>query len=76
MHINWQEEFQVAITISDAQGNVLYMNQKAANTFANYGGKELIGKSMLNCHKPQSVEKILKLISQEIQTFILSKKME
>lgn len=65
MNINWQEEFQVAITISDTQGNVLYMNQKAAKTFESYGGKELIGKSLLNCHKPESVEKILKLLSQE-----------
>jgi len=55
---NWSDEFSVAITVSDTDGNILYMNDKSGKTFSKYGGKELIGTNLSNCHKPESWEMI------------------
>lgn len=63
-HGNWADEFDVAITISDLQGTILYMNDKSASTFEKYGGRELTGTSLKNCHKPESWEKIVNLIDK------------
>ena len=44
------KEAGLAITVCDAEGNILDMNDKSANTFLASGGYELIGKSLMNCH--------------------------
>ena len=40
----WQEEIPAAITITDENGIIIEMNQKAAAVFESSGGKHLIGK--------------------------------
>ena len=47
---NWTTDFPGSITICDLRGIVLEMNEKAAAMFAGYGGKELIGKNLFDCH--------------------------
>ena len=46
----WIKEFPAAITVCDATGVLLEMNDRAAKTYANDGGYELLGKNMLDCH--------------------------
>ena len=53
MH-DWIEEFPAAITVCDQDGVLLTMNDKAANTFAADGGRDLIGSNMLACHPEPS----------------------
>ena len=60
--INWADELEVAITVSDSSGKILYMNGKSASTFANQGGKLLEGTSLSDCHKPESWLKILEIL--------------
>ncbi len=50
MNLDWTLEFPGAITISDAAGIILYMNDKAVATFQKYGGASLIGKSLIDVH--------------------------
>ena len=38
--IDWIREFPGAVTLCDLHGIVLEMNEKAAETFQKYGGKE------------------------------------
>ncbi|MDR0498674.1 MAG: PAS domain-containing protein [Holophagales bacterium] len=52
---NWIEEFNAAITVTDRDFVVIYMNNKAAATFEKWGGSELIGKNLSNCHKERSM---------------------
>ncbi len=52
----------VAITICDLGGQIVYMNEKAQQTFFKFGGKNLVGKSLYECHKPESVEKIKEML--------------
>jgi len=61
MH-EWIKEFPAAITVCDTQGIILEMNDKAAATFAAEGGKDLIGKNLRDCHKPESWQKILTML--------------
>ena len=46
----WAKELRAAITVCDREGVALEMNDRAASTFEKDGGRELIGKSLLDCH--------------------------
>jgi hypothetical protein len=46
----WLKEFPGAVTVCDAGGIVLEMNDKAVKTFEGDGGLALIGKNLLDCH--------------------------
>lgn len=39
------------IVICDTEHTVIYMNPSAVERYATAGGKSLVGKSLLNCHK-------------------------
>ncbi|NPV83899.1 MAG: PAS domain-containing protein [Candidatus Aminicenantes bacterium] len=58
---DWMEEFPGAITVTDAEGKIIYMNNKAAQTFEAEGGLALIGRNIMDCHRPESQEKIRKI---------------
>ena len=63
MHdINWSDELNVAITVSDTEGRIIYMNNKSARTFEKYGGASLVGSNLQNCHKAESWKKIAEMI--------------
>ena len=44
------------------EGKILEMNNKACATFAKYGGADLIGKSLYDCHSENSQQKIHQLL--------------
>jgi len=72
--INWAGELCVAITVSDTSGKIVYMNDKSALTFDKYGGKELVGKNLMDCHLPVSWEKILDIMnSQKVNCYTIEK---
>ena len=53
----WFDEFPGAITITDADGVIIQMNDMAVeDVFKTSGGRELIGKNVLDCH-PESARK-------------------
>jgi hypothetical protein len=54
----WTEEFPAAITICDADGVIVDLNQRSARTFEKEGGRALIGTSLYGCHPPQAQEQI------------------
>ena len=59
----WIKEFPAAITVCDAEGLLLEMNDKAAKTFAADGGRKLIGSNMLDCHPEPARTKTERLLS-------------
>lgn len=65
--MNWSKEINFAVTVTDIQGNIVEMNDKAAVTFEKYGGKNLIGQSLFDCHNANSGTKIRE-ISQHKST--------
>src|SRR5512139_2923522 len=59
----WIQEFPDAITVCDAEGILLEMNDKAAKTFEADGGRKLIGSNMLDCHPEPSRTKTERLLA-------------
>lgn len=60
---DWTREFPGAVTVCDRDGVILEMNDKSALTFAADGGKELIGKNIMDCHPAKSHAKIRELLA-------------
>jgi len=74
MH-TWIKEFQGAVTVCDPTGIVLEMNDKAALTFANDGGYELVGKNLLECHPEPARSHLLGLMAhQQVNVYTIEKK--
>jgi len=61
----WTREFPGAITVCDADGTILYMNEKSARTFASDGGAALVGANVLDCHPEPSRGKLAALIRDQ-----------
>ncbi len=55
----------VAVTICTADGEIIYMNDKAAQMFKNEGGYNLIGKNLFDCHNEKSKMIIKELIEKK-----------
>jgi transcriptional regulator with PAS, ATPase and Fis domain len=61
---SWIKEFPAAITVCDVDGIVLEMNDKAAKTFEKDGGRELIGRNMLDCHPDPARGKLERMLDE------------
>lgn len=66
MQTTWLNGIPVAITVSDLAGNIIEMNDASSKVFEKYGGKSLIGQALADCHKPDSVTTINRLISEKV----------
>ena len=57
----WAKEMNCAVTVCDKEGVIIYMNDKAKETFASHG--KLIGKRMIPCHNERSLGIISDLLA-------------
>jgi len=74
MNTDWTKELNLAITIMDSNGIIIYMNDKAAKTFEKDGGKDLIGQNLQKCHNSRSNEIITKLLNnKETNSYTIEK---
>ena len=47
----WIEDFPGAVTVSAADGTILYLNDRASEVFAKRGGRSaLLGSNLADCH--------------------------
>ena len=70
----WIKEFPAAITVCDANGIILEMNDKAARTFDKDGGYALLGKNLLDCHSELSRGKVQAMLaSHEENVYTIEK---
>jgi transcriptional regulator with PAS, ATPase and Fis domain len=70
----WIKEFPAAVTVSDPEGILLEMNDKAAKSMAKDGGYELIGKNMLDCHPDPARGKLERLMeSRKVNVYTIEK---
>ncbi len=61
--IPWADHLPAAVTVCDRDGIIIYMNEASSNVFASSGGSDLIGKSLFDCHSPQSIKLIKDLMT-------------
>jgi transcriptional regulator with PAS, ATPase and Fis domain len=58
MKKEWMHSLDMAITICDTKGLIVYMNRKSIESFEKEGGKKLMGSNLLDCH-PENSRNIL-----------------
>jgi sensor histidine kinase regulating citrate/malate metabolism len=56
--MDWEKNYSAAIAICNKEGIITYLNDAAAAMYVNNGGYDLIGKSLFECHKPSSNDKM------------------
>ena len=56
------EADRAAVVICDLEHTIIYMNPAAIERYAKWGGKNLMGKSLLDCHNEKSREMIRKVV--------------
>ena len=57
----WAKEMNCAVTVCDAEGIIIYQNDKAVETSKKHGN--LIGKNLYECHSEKSIEIIRHLLA-------------
>jgi transcriptional regulator with PAS, ATPase and Fis domain len=62
MDSNWINGLDVAITVCDANGIILEMNEKSRKVFEKDGGVELLGKNLYECHPQPAKSKLRELL--------------
>jgi transcriptional regulator with PAS, ATPase and Fis domain len=74
MNLSYFDEIGNAVTVCDTEGIILYMNQKAIETFAKYGGGKLVGTNLLDCHPEPSKTKVKDMLeNQQANTYMIEK---
>ena len=60
----WVKELPGAVTVCDAQGMIIEMNDRAEKGFAEDGGRALIGKNVLDCHPEPARSELASLMEK------------
>ena len=61
---------RASVVICDLDHTIIYMNPAAIERYAKRGGKDLIGKSLMDCHNEESkeiIEKVVAWFAQSIE---------
>ncbi len=53
---------RAAVVICDLNHTIVYMNPAADSNYAKYGGKDLVGQCIFDCHNERSVAMIRKAV--------------
>ena len=61
MSVDWVKEYPGAVTVCDAQGIILYMNDRAVKVLSGTG-KSLVGQNVLDCHPEPARTKLVELL--------------
>jgi transcriptional regulator with PAS, ATPase and Fis domain len=70
----WVKEFAGAVTVCDADGIILEMNDKSVRTFEADGGRALIGKSLFDCHPGPALAELKHLMeAQQANIYTIEK---
>jgi hypothetical protein len=61
----WVKELPIIITVSDAEGDIIEMNDSSIKYFENDGGDLLIGSDLLACHPEPYLTKLKTMIETQ-----------
>ena len=64
MSVDWVKEYPGAVTVCDAQGIILYMNERAVKVLSGTG-KSLVGQNVLDCHPEPARTKLVELLQTQ-----------
>ena len=73
MSVDWVKEYPGAITVCDAQGIILYMNERAIKVLSG-DGKTLVGQNLLECHPEPARTKLAEMLQTQLpNTYTIEK---
>ncbi len=64
-HDRWVREFPGAVFVCDTEGILLEMNDRAAKSCRENGGRKLIGTNVLDCHREPAQTKIKEMLDTQ-----------
>ncbi len=67
--MNYWKEVNMAVTVCDRDGKIVWMNDKSRKTFLKPGASELLGKNVLDCH-PEPAHSLLADMLQNPRTHV------
>lgn len=56
------DQDRASVVICNLQHEILYLNPAAIKNYEKWGGEQLVGRSLLHCHNPQSKESIQRVV--------------
>ncbi|MBT3384035.1 MAG: diguanylate cyclase [Prolixibacteraceae bacterium] len=74
IEVDWAEDFNGAITVCNEVGTIVYMNQYSINQFKKYGGAELLGTNLLDCHTEPSKTKLVEMLENQTDNMYTTEK--
>ncbi len=72
--VDWAEEFNGAVTVCDSEGIIVYMNKVSVQQFEKYGGVNLLGKNLLDCHPEPSRTKLAEMLVNQVDNMYTTEK--
>ncbi len=60
--MEWIEKLDGAVIVTNAEGELIYMNERAVRNFDKDGGRNLIGTNLMDCHSEASRAKIREIM--------------
>jgi len=57
------DQDQASVVVCNLEHTIIYMNPASCKNYEKWGGAELTGKSLLNCHNPNSRDLINKVVN-------------
>ena len=71
----WIPEFPAAITVCDAEGIILEMNEASIRSNAADGGAKLVGTNLMACHPEPSLSKLKAFMAKrELNVYTIEKR--
>ena len=61
----WVNQFPAAITVCDAAGVIIELNDRAAENFKADGGSQLIGRNVMDCHPEAAGRRLQTLLENQ-----------
>lgn len=56
------------VVICNLEHEIIYMNPTAAKRYGKYGGGDLVGRSLFDCHNKQSAEAVKKVVAWFVES--------
>ena len=61
--MEWIDKLDGNVIVSDADGKIIYMNERALAAYEKDGGRDLIGRDLLESHSEASRKKIMEIMT-------------
>jgi PAS domain S-box-containing protein len=71
---NWVDEFPGSVTVCDRSGIIVYMNSESVKQFVKYGGEQLLGKNLIDCHPDPSRSLLMQMLEKPFENKYITEK--